>query len=115
MNAENQINKLDWLRKSIIGRNIPFETPFGTKPLVYADYTASGRAVDFIEDYRLINALRKGIELDMDVYDAAAWIAVCELSERSVAGNSKPIIFPDFTRGMWKRRRALQVDNFMDV
>jgi len=51
MNAENQINKLDWLRKSIIGRNIPFETPFGTKPLVYADYTASGRAVDFIEDY----------------------------------------------------------------
>ncbi len=51
MNAENQINKLNWLRKSIIGRNIPFETPFGTKPLVYADYTASGRAVDFIENY----------------------------------------------------------------
>jgi len=71
--------------------------------------------MDFIEDYRLINALRKGIELDMDVYDAAAWIAVCELSERSVAGNSKPIIFPDFTRGMWKRRRALQVDSFMNV
>jgi len=51
MNAENQIGKLDWLRKSIIGRNMPFETPFGTKPLVYADYTASGRAVDFIEKY----------------------------------------------------------------
>ena len=51
MNAENQIAKLDWLRKSIIGRNMPFETPFGTRPLVYADYTASGRAVDFIEDY----------------------------------------------------------------
>lgn len=30
---------------------MPFETPFGTKPLVYADYTASGRAVDFIEEY----------------------------------------------------------------
>jgi len=51
MNAQKQIDKLDWLRKSIIGRNIPFETPFGTKPLVYADYTASGRAVDFIEEY----------------------------------------------------------------
>ena len=51
MNAENQINKLNWLRKSIIGRNMPFETPFGTRPLIYADYTASGRAVDFIEDY----------------------------------------------------------------
>jgi len=51
MNAENQINNLNWLRKSIIGRNMPFETPFGTRPLVYADYTASGRAVDFIENY----------------------------------------------------------------
>jgi len=48
MNAENQINKLNWLRKSIIGRNMPFETPFGTRPLIYADYTASGRAVDFM-------------------------------------------------------------------
>ena len=48
MNAEKQINKLDWLRKSIIGRNMPFETPFGTRPLVYADYTASVRAVDFM-------------------------------------------------------------------
>ena len=71
--------------------------------------------MDYIEDYRLINALRKGIEPDMDVYDAAAWSAVCELSERSVAGNSKPVKFPDFTRGMWKRHRALQVNSCMDV
>jgi len=51
MKISDQINNLEWLRKSIIGRNMSFETPFGTKPLVYADYTASGRAVDFIEDY----------------------------------------------------------------
>lgn len=46
-----KIKSLDWLRKAIIGRNIFFQTPFGSKPLVYADYTASGRGVDFIEDY----------------------------------------------------------------
>lgn len=45
------INSLESVRGSIIGRNLLFKTPYGEKPLVYADYTASGRAVDFIEDH----------------------------------------------------------------
>lgn len=65
--------------------------------------------MDFIEDYRLIDALLKGREPDMDVYDAAAISAVSELSERSIASDSKPLSFPDFTRGMWKNPRKLQV------
>lgn len=67
--------------------------------------------MDFIEDYRLINALRKGLPTDMDVYDAAAWSVVSELSERSIAAGSKPMKFPDFTRGKWKQPRPLMVDN----
>lgn len=66
--------------------------------------------MDFIEDFRLINALRKGLETDMDVYDAVAWSVVSELSERSIAAGSKPMKFPDFTRGKWKQARVLQVD-----
>jgi predicted dehydrogenase len=58
--------------------------------------------MDFIEDYRLIRALQKGIAPDIDVYDAAAWSAVVELTERSVANRSRPMDFPDFTRGRWK-------------
>jgi hypothetical protein len=38
----------------------------------------------------------------MDVYDAAAWSAVSELSEISVARRGQPMGFPDFTRGAWK-------------
>ncbi|MEO0437347.1 MAG: aminotransferase class V-fold PLP-dependent enzyme [Pseudomonadota bacterium] len=38
------------VRESVIGEKVPIETPFGTKPLIYADYTASGRALAFIED-----------------------------------------------------------------
>ncbi|MDD3050659.1 MAG: aminotransferase class V-fold PLP-dependent enzyme [Candidatus Cloacimonetes bacterium] len=53
MDAEIFIQKLDWLRKNIIGRNKIFKTSFGEKPLVYADYTASGRNVFFIENYML--------------------------------------------------------------
>ena len=67
--------------------------------------------MDFIEDYRLINALLKGEEPDMDVYDAAAISAVCELSARSIASKGAPQTFPDFTRGMWKTPRSLQVMN----
>ncbi len=39
------------IRESVIGARQPIATPFGDKPLVYADYTASGRALGFIEDY----------------------------------------------------------------
>ena len=38
----------------------------------------------------------------MNVYDAAALSAVCELSEISVANGSQPVEFPDFTRGKWR-------------
>lgn len=58
--------------------------------------------MDFIEDYRLIQSLRKGHYPDMDVYDAATWSVVCDLTERSVANKSRPVDFPDFTRGRWK-------------
>ena len=57
--------------------------------------------MDYIEDYRLIECLREGEPMDMDVYDAASWSAVVGLSENSVAGMGKPVAFPDFTRGLW--------------
>ena len=42
---------IEHIRNAIIGDKYPITTPFGEKPLVYADYTASGRALSFIEDY----------------------------------------------------------------
>ena len=39
------------VRHSIIGDKQSIRTPFGDKPLVYADYVASGRSLTFIEDY----------------------------------------------------------------
>ena len=39
------------IRDSVIGDGQLIETSFGQKPLVYADYTASGRSLDFIEEF----------------------------------------------------------------
>lgn len=64
--------------------------------------------MDFIEDYRLIQALRKGLVPDMDVYDAAAISAVTELSGKSIRNDGEPQKFPDFTRGGWKTPRVLE-------
>jgi predicted dehydrogenase len=65
--------------------------------------------MDFIEDHRLVEALRAGRPVDMDVYDAAMMSAVVELSGRSIARGSEPLRFPDFTRGGWREYRPLQV------
>lgn len=58
--------------------------------------------MDFLEDYRLIECLRRGEPTDMTVYDAAALSAMVELSVRSVARQGKPQDVPDFTRGRWQ-------------
>lgn len=38
------------IRDNVIGERLPLATPFGTRPLIYADYTASGRGLSFIEN-----------------------------------------------------------------
>ncbi|PYF83479.1 selenocysteine lyase/cysteine desulfurase [Marinomonas alcarazii] len=38
------------IRDGIIGKDTQIDTPFGARTLTYADYTASGRSLDFIED-----------------------------------------------------------------
>ena len=48
---------IEHIRNSVIGNKQAIKTPFGEKPLVYADYTASGRSLDFIEDYIRVEVL----------------------------------------------------------
>ena len=42
---------LERIRRGIIGDDRAVVGPFGTRRVTYADYTASGRSLDFIEDF----------------------------------------------------------------
>jgi predicted dehydrogenase len=87
---------------------LEFEHPLWTRLAAQGEGRGHG-GMDFIEDFRLVESLRKGEPMDADVYDAAAWSAVQELSVRSVAKKGAPHAFPDFTRGGWKTHPPLGI------
>ncbi len=62
--------------------------------------------MDYIMDYRLVYCLRNGLPLDQDVYDAAEWSCLGELTRISIANGSAPVEVPDFTRGSWQKQKG---------
>ena len=60
------------------------------------------RWIDYAMDCRLIHCLRNGLPLDMNVYDAALWSCLVELTDTSANNGGTPVEIPDFTRGKWR-------------
>ena len=50
-------------------------------------------------------AVRNRTEVPVDVYDAASWSIITKLTEESVNNRSRPVDFPDFTKGKWQNRK----------
>ena len=61
--------------------------------------------MDFFVINAFIESAKQNIAPPLDVYDAAAWSAITPLSEISIENNGEPQDFPDFTRGMWIKRK----------
>jgi len=68
--------------------------------------TGSGHGgMDFFVLNAFVESAKQNIAPPLDAYDAAAWSAVTPLSEVSIENNGEPQNFPDFTRGMWVKRK----------
>ena len=64
---------------------------------------------DYITVFEFIKAVRNRAQTPQDVYDAATWSVIFPLSIESVAKNSQPVEFPDFTKGKWKTNPPITV------
>ncbi|MFN3266121.1 MAG: aminotransferase class V-fold PLP-dependent enzyme [Deinococcales bacterium] len=47
----------EWIRANLIGAGFSIKTPFGVRRITYADYVASGRALEFVEKRLLESVL----------------------------------------------------------
>ncbi len=66
---------------------------------------------DAYKSWRLIDCLRGGFPLDIDVYDSLTWSCILPLSSWSVCNDSNSIRIPDFTAGAWeKNERNMDID-----
>ncbi|KAL5220707.1 hypothetical protein ABZP36_025420 [Zizania latifolia] len=54
---DDPAGKLEWLRSQVIGAEAKFVSPFGTRRITYADHTASGRCLRFVEEFVRQNVL----------------------------------------------------------
>lgn len=86
----------DWLKK--------YDHPLWSKYAADADGAGHG-GMDFFVLNAFVASAKEKIAPPMDCYDAAAWSAITPLSELSIENNGKPQDFPDFTRGLWVKRK----------
>ena len=80
-----------------------FEHPLWKKTKA-ADYTGGHGGMDWLVMRAFLDAVRRGIQTPIDVYDSATLMAVGLLSEESIALGGMPVAIPDFTEGMWINR-----------
>jgi predicted dehydrogenase len=74
------------------------------KDITKEQLDAGHGGMDYIEFREFVTCLKEGREMPIDVYDAAAWMCVTCLSEKSIKENGAPQAIPDFTNGKYKTR-----------
>jgi len=100
----------DWVKDEELQELYDKYTPALIKHVGEAAKQVGGHGgMDFIMDWRLIDCLRNGLPLDIDVYDSVAWSSIIPLSEQSVGRRSHSLDIPDFTRGAWEQNKPVNL------
>lgn len=71
--------------------------------------------MDYLVLRAFVESVQNETEPPIDVYDAAAWMAITALSEESIAMGSAPVAIPDFTSGRWCRREKNPTREEFDI
>ena len=64
--------------------------------------------MDYLVFRAFVESVKNGTGVPIDIYDAAAWMAVTCLSEESIALGGAPVAIPDFTGGYRKAKVIIQ-------
>lgn len=67
--------------------------------------------MDFFVINGFVQAIKRGEQVPINVYDSAAWSVITPLSEMSIANGFTAVDFPDFTNGKWKTMPDLFANN----
>jgi len=89
-------NADNWLKK--------YDHPLWVKYGEHAMGAGHG-GMDFFVINAFVESAKQNIAPPLNAYDAAAWSAITPLSELSIENNGAPQDFPDFTRGLWVKRK----------
>ena len=69
--------------------------------------TGSHGGIDWLVFSAFFDAVKKGTQTPIDVYDMAAWMCITPLSAQSIAMGGAPVAIPDFTNGRWINREPI--------
>jgi predicted dehydrogenase len=87
-----------------------YDQPLWKKYGQIAESTGHGGG-DYLCMKDFVEAVRKGEETPIDVYDTVTWSIITKISAESCAGKSRPVDFPDFTKGKWQTRVPIKIVN----
>ncbi len=69
------------------------------------DILESGHGgMDYFTFKEMFDCLQENKPMPIDVYDAAAWMCITCLSQKSIEGGNIPVEIPDFTNGAYEKR-----------
>ena len=83
--------------------------PFICKNMTDEAVKAGHDGMDYLEFVCFADCFLNKKPMPIDVYDAASWMSIAYLSEISIQNNGQAVEVPDFTHGLYKTRKTIDV------
>ncbi len=101
-------NEYDFTPEKLWGNAKDYEERYLDRHWRRYDPKGGHGGMDWLVMSAFLESVRSGKRPPIDVYDAAAYMAITPLSEESILRGGAPVAIPDFTGGRWHRRRDIE-------